>query len=205
MNRFLFYYRQTDRGSNVAPASWIPGIPWVPGGGGIMVWGRFFSTPINYYHSLLEYCCWSRAFLHDHTSPYSEGFFQNDNVACHKAKAVSDWVHKHDRESNALQWPLLSPDRNLVVEQEIDIMKVHLGIRNCVGFSHVNMDLNLRGMFPSSCGNSALAENGENRGSTQYYCSAPNVLWILFGFCLPSLPNVGGLQVKKCLVQAFKW
>ena len=46
----------------------------------------------------------------NHVHPFmyqsTNGYFQHDNAAYHKAKVVSNWFHKHDNKFNVLQWPL---------------------------------------------------------------------------------------------------
>ncbi len=62
--------------------------------------------------------------------PSSDGYFQQDDAACHKAKIIIDWFLEHDNEFTLLKGPPQSPDLNPieqlwdVVEQEIHIMDV---------------------------------------------------------------------------------
>ncbi len=42
----------------------------------------------------------------------SDGYFQQDNVPCHKAQIISDWFLEHDNEFTLLKWPPQSPDLN---------------------------------------------------------------------------------------------
>ncbi len=55
----------------------------------------------------------------DHLYPFittvylsSDGYFQQDNVPCHKAQIISDWFLEHDNEFTLLKWPPQSPDLN---------------------------------------------------------------------------------------------
>ncbi len=109
------------------------------GGGGVIVWGMFS------WHTLgplapIEHSINATAYLtivadHVHlfmTTVYtsSDGYFQQDNAACHKAQISSDWFLEHDNEFTLLKWPPQSPDLNPmehiwdVVEREIRIMDV---------------------------------------------------------------------------------
>ncbi|KAK0151045.1 Cell death regulator Aven [Merluccius polli] len=62
--------------------------------------------------------------------PSSDGYFQQDNAPCHKARIISDWFLEHDNEFTVLKWPPQSSDLNPiehlwdVVEREIRIMDV---------------------------------------------------------------------------------
>ncbi len=62
--------------------------------------------------------------------PSSDGYFQQDNVPCHKAQIISDWFIEHDNEFTLLKWSPQSPDLNPiehiwdVVEQRFHIMDV---------------------------------------------------------------------------------
>ena len=44
--------------------------------------------------------------------PNSCGLFQQDNVACHKAKLVLEWFEEHNNEFGVLNWPPNTPDVN---------------------------------------------------------------------------------------------
>jgi len=89
--------------------------------------------------------------------PSSDGYFQQDNVPCHKAHIISNWFLEHDNEFTVLQWPPQSPDLNPiehlwdVVEQQIHIMDVQPTNLQPLHDAIVNMNPNLRGMFPTPC------------------------------------------------------
>ena len=46
--------------------------------------------------------------------PSSNGYFQYGNAPCHKAKVISNWFHKHDKEFSFLQLPSQSLDLNSI-------------------------------------------------------------------------------------------
>jgi len=43
-------------------------------------------------------------------SPSSDGYFQQDNAPCHKARIISNWFLEHDNDFTVLKWPPQSPD-----------------------------------------------------------------------------------------------
>ncbi len=109
------------------------------GGGAVMVWGIYSwhtlgpLVPIEHRLTATAY----RSIVADHVHPFittvypsSDGYFQQDNAPCRKAKIISDWFLKHDDEFTLLKWPPQSPDLNPiehiwdVVEREICIMDV---------------------------------------------------------------------------------
>ncbi len=104
-----------------------------------MVWGIFswhtLGPLVPNKHSLKATAYLS--IVADHVHPFmttvypsSDGYFQQDNASCHKAKIISDWFLEHDTEFTLLKWPPQSPDLNPiehiwdVVEREICIMDV---------------------------------------------------------------------------------
>ncbi len=108
-------------------------------GGGVMVWGiiSWYTlgplVPIEHGLNTTAY----QSIVADHVHPFmttvypsSDGYFQQDNVPCHKAQIISDWFLEHDNEFTLLKWPPQSPDLNPiehlcdVVEREIHIMDV---------------------------------------------------------------------------------
>ena len=80
------------------------------------MWGMFsWLIPINHRLNATAYLSIVADRVHPFMAtmyPSSNGNFQHDNAAGHKAKVVSNWFHKHDNESNVLQWPSQSPDLN---------------------------------------------------------------------------------------------
>ncbi|XDV42643.1 hypothetical protein PO909_011266 [Leuciscus waleckii] len=61
----------------------------------------------------------------------SDGYFQQDNAPCHKARIISNWFLEHDNEFTVLKWPPQLPDLNPierlwdVVERELRVLDVH--------------------------------------------------------------------------------
>jgi len=48
----------------------------------------------------------------DHVHPFMatmypsfDGYFQQDNAPCHKARIISNWLLEHDNEFTVLKWP----------------------------------------------------------------------------------------------------
>ncbi len=91
------------------------------GGGGVIVWGIFS------WHTLgplvpIEHRLYATAYLSivaDHVHPFistvypsSDGYFQQDNAPCHKARIISDWFLEHDNEFTLIKRPPQSPDLN---------------------------------------------------------------------------------------------
>ncbi len=120
----------------------------------------------------IEHCLYATAYLSivaDHVHPFmttvypsSDSYFQQYNAPCHKAQIISDWFLEHDNEFTLVKWPPQSPDLNpivhlwyvlwYVVEREIRIMDVQpINLQQLCDASHVNMDQNLWGMFPTPC------------------------------------------------------
>ncbi|KAI5098812.1 dixin-A [Silurus meridionalis] len=93
----------------------------VADGGGVMVWG------ICSWHILgplvpIEHRVNATAYLSivaDHVHPFmttvypsSDGYFQQDNAPCHKARIISAWFLEHYNEVTVLKWPSQSPNLN---------------------------------------------------------------------------------------------
>jgi len=63
--------------------------------------------------------------------PSSDGYYQQDNAPCHKARSISNLFLENDNEFTVLKRPPQSPDLNLiehlwyVVEQELLALDVH--------------------------------------------------------------------------------
>ncbi|XDV46894.1 hypothetical protein PO909_016698 [Leuciscus waleckii] len=116
----------------------------VQAGGGVMVWGMFSwhtlgpLVPIGHRLNATAYL----SIVSDHVHPFmttmypsSDGYFQQDNAPCHKARIISNWFLEHDNEFTVLKWqsqsqsqsPDLNPIEHLwdVVERELRALDVH--------------------------------------------------------------------------------
>ena len=82
--------------------------------GGVMVWGMFSwptlgpLVPIGHRLNATAYL----SIVSDHVHPFmttmypsSDGYFQQDNAPCHKARIISNWFLEHDNEFTVLKWP----------------------------------------------------------------------------------------------------
>jgi len=58
--------------------------------------------------------------------PSSDGYFQQDNAPCHKARIISNWFLEQDNEFTLLKWPPHSPDLN-PIDHLWDVMEWLLG------------------------------------------------------------------------------
>ena len=96
-----------------------------------------FGPPIEHRLNATAYL----SIVTDHIHPFmttvyqsSDGYFQQDNVSCHKAQIISNWFLEHDVRFTVLKWPPQSPDLNQIelwdiVELEIrlmDVQPIHL-------------------------------------------------------------------------------
>ncbi|GBM70738.1 Transposable element Tc1 transposase [Araneus ventricosus] len=57
--------------------------------------------------------------------PTGNGFFQQDNAPCHKARIVLEWFEEHTDEFQLMSWPPNSPDLN-PMEHIWDVMERQL-------------------------------------------------------------------------------
>ncbi|KAM8844829.1 rho GTPase-activating protein 23 isoform 3-T3 [Spinachia spinachia] len=111
----------------------------VQAAGGVMVWGIFSwhtlgpSVPMEHRVNATAYLSFVDDRVHPFMTPVypsSDGYFQQDNVPCHRAPIISDWFLEHDSEFSGLKWPPQSPDLLLtkhlwdVEEREIRCMDV---------------------------------------------------------------------------------
>jgi len=79
--------------------------------GGVMIWGMFSCytlgplVPIGNRLNATAYL----SIVYDHVHPFmttmyqsSDGYFQQDNPPCHKARIISNWFLDHDNEFTVL-------------------------------------------------------------------------------------------------------
>ncbi len=79
------------------------------GGGGVMVWGIFFLSPLVQIEHRLNTTA-NLSIVADRVLPFmttvypsSDGYFQQDNAPFHKAQIISDWFLEHDTEFTLLK------------------------------------------------------------------------------------------------------
>jgi len=110
------------------------------GGGGVMVW-RMFSWHILGPLVALGHRLNAMAYLSivsDHVHPFmttmypsSDGYFQQDNSPCHKARIISNCFLEHNNEFTVLKWPPQSSDLHPiehlwdVVERDLHALDVY--------------------------------------------------------------------------------
>ncbi len=82
------------------------------GSGGVMVCGIFSwhtlgpLVPIEHRLNATAYLSIVADLIHPFMTtvyPSSDGYFQQDNVQCHKAQIISDWFLEHDNEFTFLK------------------------------------------------------------------------------------------------------
>jgi len=87
------------------------------GGGGVMVWGMFSwltLVPIGHRLNVTAYLTIASDHVHPFMAtmyPSSDGYFQQDNAPCHKARIISNWFLEHDNEFTVLKWPPFGCDQ----------------------------------------------------------------------------------------------
>ncbi|GBL98602.1 Transposable element Tc1 transposase [Araneus ventricosus] len=104
------------------------------GGGSIMLWGTFSWAALgpvvvveqtmkaaNYLNITVDHLHHYMAFVF----PTGNGFFQQDNAPCHKARIVLKWFEEHTDEFHLMSWPPNSPDLN-PMEHIWDVMERQL-------------------------------------------------------------------------------
>ena len=77
------------------------------GGGGVMVWGVFswhtlgLLIKVEQHLNATGYLNIIANQVHPFMTavyPSANGFLQQDNAPCHKARIVQEWLHEHDSE-----------------------------------------------------------------------------------------------------------
>lgn len=67
--------------------------------------------PINrYLNATALYNSIDSSALHGQVDLFTNGYFQHDNMPCHKAEVFSNWFHKHDNELPSQSPGTLNPE-----------------------------------------------------------------------------------------------
>jgi len=115
-------------------------------------------------HGLPEHCFWPCPSLQGHHGMYtsSDGYFQQDNAPCHKARIISNWFLEHDNEFTVL---------NVVEWEIVPWMCIPQISINCKMLSYQNGPTFLKNAFSTllnQCQEEIKAVQKAKGGQTQY-------------------------------------